>query len=146
MLVVNIPITLMAMIYHNICRKCLYEEHYILVSVWTRYNNSAESSPAIYIGNHVSQTGKYDLNNLNTDFFTTTSNPWDNLMSQNEPFPDSFVENIMSNYNIKNEKQSVNVQKVETEETMVGDKYTKDRKEKENYSAKYKPAINSYVG
>ena len=49
---------------------------------------------------------KYDLKSLNTDFFTTTSDPWDDLISGNEPLPDSFSENMLSALSVKNEKYS----------------------------------------
>ena len=55
----------------------------------------------------VSLTGRYDLNNLNTDYFTTTTSPWDSLMVRTEPLPGSWVENILSNYQKKADKQGV---------------------------------------
>ena len=100
----------------------------------------------------VSQPIKYDLNNLNTDFFTTTISPWDTLMVNTDPLPDSFVENILSSFQKKTDKQVVEEEKtVKMEESM--DKYMgTDSIDKE---IKYQnivdenniePLINSYVG
>ena len=104
----------------------------------------------------VSQPIKYDLNNLNTDFFTTTTSPWDTLMINTDPLPDSFVENILSSFQKKTDKQVVEEEKIVKKEEIMDkhkDTYSIDKEvEYQNIvdgnkiEESHKPLINSYVG
>ena len=118
---------------------------------YSSIKDTGEYSPS-YPPMQVSQPIKYDLNNLNTDFFTTTTSPWDTLMINTDPLPDSFVENILSSFQKKTDKQVVEEEKtVKMEESM--DKYMgTDSIDKEiEYQnivdeTNIEPLINSYVG
>ena len=122
---------------------------------YSSIKDTGEYSPS-YPPMQVSQPIKYDLNNLNTDYFTTTTSPWDTLMINTDPLPDSFVENILSSFQKKTDKQVVEEEKiVKKEESM--DKYMgTDSIDKEieyqnivdenNIEESHKPLINSYVG
>ena len=118
---------------------------------YSSIKDTGEYSPS-YPPRQVSQPIKYDLNNLNIDYFTTTTSPWDTLMVNTDPLPDSFVENILSSFQKKTDKQVVEEEKtVKMEESM--DKYMgTDSIDKEiEYQNivdenNIEPLINSYVG
>ena len=99
---------------------------------------------------------KYDLKKLNTDFHTTTSDPWNDLMSVDEYLPNSFAENMLSSLTVKNKEQSVNVEHNEKlnmhnigekEQNKVINEYQNMNQNMiENPKEIYNPPINSYVG
>jgi hypothetical protein len=92
-----------------------------------------------------SYSGKYDLSNLNTDYFTTTISSWDSVMLKRDSLPSSFVENIRSSFQKKDEKESID----EKKENM---KNNENSQNKNNEGAfmdnrdSYLPAVNSYAG
>ena len=99
----------------------------------------------------LSYTGKYDLNRLNTDYFTTTLSPWESLMIRSEPLPSTFVENMVSPFREQQELSielrhtlSNNSEDEEKSENKLDE--AQDNLERTTQKNHYEQAINSYVG